>query len=91
MKLDLKKLSVAKKTAMASNNDERHLVTSAKELAALVKKVRKKNKKTQEEVAQFSNLSRLAVGEFESGKSDIKLSSLLKLLKACGLELEIRE
>lgn len=61
------------------------------ELARFVKSYRKKNKITQEELAKFSNVSRFAISEFESGKSDIKLSTLFKNLKACSLVIEVKE
>lgn len=66
-------------------------ITTSTDLSEFVKSHRKKNSISQEELATFANISRLAVSEFETGKSDIKLSTLIKIINACSLELEIRE
>ena len=95
MKLDLKKIKLEGATTGSSvkNKSERprHLIDGEENLRMLLKKYRKKNKMTQEEVATFSNLSRLAVNEFEAGKTDIRLSTFFKLLKAYGFEMELKE
>ena len=93
LKLDLKKLKIGEAQTIQVKKDEvlRHSIESADQLVALLKKLRKKKGKTQEDIARYANLSRLAVGEFENAKTDIKLSTLFKMLKACGLGLEIRE
>lgn len=97
MKLDLKKLKVgesispAEKEKKGSGEKKVYPIASEEALRELLKKYRKKNKVTQEEIAIFSNLSRLAVNEFESGKTDIRLSTFFKMLKAYGLELELKE
>ncbi len=93
MKLDLKKLKLGDQLLFETKKekDVRHQIVETRDLIELVKKLRKKKRKTQEEIAKYSNLSRLAVGEFENGKSDIRLSTLLKILKSCDLTLEIRE
>lgn len=93
MKLDLKKLKVGESVSVSVKNkkDRRSYSIEGEEaLRELLKKYRKKNKVTQEEIAIFSNLSRLAVNEFESGKTDIRLSTFFKLLKAYGFELELK-
>ncbi|HAZ14634.1 MAG: hypothetical protein A2X86_06100 [Bdellovibrionales bacterium GWA2_49_15] len=93
MKLDLKKLKVGEQVVVEGNKEKiaHHQIEDSAELVELFKKLRKKKKKTQEEIARYSNLSRIAVTEFENGKSDIRLSTLLKILKSCNLGLEIRE
>lgn len=94
MKLDLKKLKVGEGVSVLvkDKTDRRSYSIEGEEaLRELLKKYRKKNKVTQEEIAIFSNLSRLAVNEFESGKTDIRLSTFFKLLKAYGFELELKE
>lgn len=94
MKLDLKKIKVGKSDSVSEKDKlarQAHSVESGEALRLLLRKHRKKNKITQQEVATFSNLSRLAVNEFESGKTDIRLSTFFKLLKAYGLELELKE
>lgn len=65
-------------------------ISSPAQLADLVRKARKERKITAEKLAQFADLSRYAVLNFENQKSDIKLSTLLKLLKLCNIELNIR-
>lgn len=94
MKLDLKKLKMSKviSTTLKEKNDKRrYLIEGEESLRELFQNHRKKNKMTQQEIAIFSNLSRLAVNEFELGKSDIRLSTFFKLLKAYGFKLELRE
>lgn len=90
MKLDLKKLKVGESISVPAKEKRAYLIEGEEVLRELLKKYRKKNKITQEEIAIFSNLSRLAVNEFESGKTDIRLSTFFKLLKAYGLELELK-
>ncbi|MFM6928026.1 MAG: helix-turn-helix domain-containing protein [Bdellovibrio sp.] len=65
-------------------------VETSEQLAELVRSTRKEQKITAEDLAKFGDLSRYAVLKFENQKSDIKLSTLLKLLKFCGLELHIK-
>lgn len=93
MKLDLKKLKIGEQVIVDTKNDKivYHQISDTVELFELFKKVRKKKRKTQEDIAKYSNLSRLAVIEFEKGKSDIRLSTLLKILKSCDLTLQIKE
>ena len=94
MKLDLKKLKIGE-NSLKSKKDEKarqfHSVEEEKGLRELLKKHRKKKKITQEEIATFSNLSRLAVNEFELGKTDVRLSTFFKLIKAYGFEMELKE
>lgn len=94
MKLDLKKIKVGKGTSVSEENKRdrcTYSIEGEEPLRELLKEYRKKNKITQEEIAIFSNLSRLAVNEFESGKTDIRLSTFFKLLKAYGFELELKQ
>lgn len=65
-------------------------IENPEQLADLVRTTRKQQKITAETLAKFGDLSRYAVINFENQKSDIKLSTLLKLLKLCGLELHIK-
>lgn len=65
-------------------------ITSAEQLAELLRKSRKGQKITIEKLAQFADLSRDAILKFENNKTDIRLSNLLKLLKLCNIELLIR-
>jgi len=91
LRVNTKKLKVgSSKTSDKENDLQVIIIQDPKMLGAIVKKIRKKSKMTQEEIAIYANVSRLAIIEFESGKSDIKLSTLLKILNACDLDLEIR-
>jgi transcriptional regulator with XRE-family HTH domain len=65
-------------------------ITSAEQLAELLRKSRKSQKITIEKLAQFADLSRDAILKFENNKTDIRISNLLKLLNLCNIELLIR-
>jgi len=65
-------------------------ITSAEQLAELLRKSRKGQKITIAKLAQFADLSRDAILKFENNKTDIRLSNLLKLLNLCNIELMIR-
>lgn len=94
MKLDLKKLKLdgqADSEQTTKKASVEHEISKPQQLVQLFKKVRQEKKKTQEEIAVFADISRLAVNEFEKDKSDIRLSTLLKILKSCDLEMVIRE
>ena len=93
MKLDLKKLKIGETATSRSDikkGGHLQMIKSSEELAKFVRKERKRQKITQAQLAAFANLSRLAVIEFEKLKSDVQLSTLLKILSACNLDLEIR-
>lgn len=64
-------------------------ITTSKQLAVELRNARKAQKITIEQLAQFADLSRYAILNFENQKSDIRLSTLLKLLKLCNIELRI--
>jgi len=65
-------------------------ISSAEQLAGLLRKSRKSQKITIEKLAQFADLSRDAILKFENNKTDIRISNLLKLLSLCNIELLIR-
>ncbi len=44
---------------------------------------------TLRELSQKTGLTQVALSNFKSGKSDMRLSSFLKILSALGLKLEI--
>lgn len=80
---------------MASSNNSRDsrvevIIRSSEQLAGELRSARKAQNITIQKLAEFSDLSRYAVLNFENQKSDIKLSTLLKLLKLCNIELCIR-
>ena len=74
-----------------ANKKESIEVLSANDISLFIKKYRKEKKITQEDLAKYSNVSRIAISEFENGKTDIRLSTLLKILKVCSLSLKIKE
>ena len=79
------------KTAISKPIDSDLLrVSSSEQLAKELRKARKAQKITIEKLAQFADLSRYAILNFENQKSDIKLSTLLKLLKLCNIEIHIK-
>ena len=48
-----------------------------------------RRKMTLRELSQKTGLTQVALSNFKSGKSDMRLSSFLKILSALGLKLEI--
>ena len=66
-------------------------IIDAEQLGRIVRKYRKQKGITQQEVAVFADVSRLAVSEVETGKTDVRLSTLLKILRACSLSITIQE
>lgn len=65
-------------------------VTSASQLAEEVRRIRKEKGISGEKLGQYADLSRYAVLNFENQKSDIKLSTLLKILRLCNIEIYIK-
>lgn len=70
--------------------DELIKITGSEQLADLLREARKSQKITGEKLAQYADLSRYAILKFENQKADIKLSTLLKLLKLANLEFYIK-
>ncbi|MGL1892886.1 MAG: helix-turn-helix transcriptional regulator [Spirochaetaceae bacterium] len=66
-------------------------VISGNDISNVIKNYRATNKLSQQDLAKYSNVSRIAISEFENGKTDIRISTLLKILKVCSLSLEIKE
>jgi DNA-binding XRE family transcriptional regulator len=89
MQLDLKKLKTKENQIPTPKESPRQAVNDAAQLGVFIRRCRKASKTTQEEVATFANVSRLKIGEIENGKGDVKLSTLLTVLKACSLALEV--
>lgn len=62
------------------------------DLTYLGKKIRDRRKElgmTQKELAKFANLSHTGIGKIESGSSDIKFTTLIKILNFLNLNLKI--
>lgn len=62
-------------------------IDSIDQLAKYLRKSRKNQKITIEKLALFADLSRDSVLRFESGKTDIRISNLLKLFRLCNMKL----
>jgi len=93
LKIDVSKLGLSEPSKLNSLSDAEGFsvtITDISQIGVSIKHFRKKNKINQQDVATFANVSRLKISELENGKFDIKLSTLLKILKVCNLRLEIR-
>jgi HTH-type transcriptional regulator / antitoxin HipB len=64
-------------------------IWSPKELGSVIRKTRKQNKMTQDDVASLLNLGRRFVGEVERGKPSVELGRVMKLLNGMGLDLQV--
>lgn len=72
------------------SKEETLKITSADQLADELRKARKAQKITTEKLAQFADTSRYSILNFENHKRELRLSTLLKLLKLCNIELQIK-
>jgi transcriptional regulator with XRE-family HTH domain len=64
-------------------------IESSKELGQLLKEIRKKQKITQRQLAEYANISVTSIGEIERGEVDVRFCHLLDLLKLQGAKLKI--
>ena len=64
-------------------------ITSGAEIAAIIRETRKAQGITQEEMADFAGLQRTGIVRIESGKTDLRVSTLLKICQILGLKLNI--
>ena len=67
------------------------IVTTPQALGAWFQTVRKRKGLTQTEVAKRCFLSQKIVSEFENGKSNVTISTLLRLLAALQLTIDLVE
>ena len=65
-------------------------MTTIEKLADTVKQARKAARLSQDELADLSAISRRPVYLLESGRGAVRIDSLIRMLDALGLELEIR-
>ena len=65
-------------------------IDSPQELARLIKKARKSQKITQEQLADFTGLQRIGIVRIEAGQTEPKISTLLKICQMLGLKLELK-
>ncbi|MBA2406217.1 MAG: helix-turn-helix domain-containing protein [Bdellovibrionales bacterium] len=66
------------------------LLRDAKEIGSTIKNLRSELKITQEELANFTGLSRIGVVKLEKEENDLKLSSLIKIANLLGFEIVLR-
>ena len=67
------------------------IVTTPQALGAWFQTVRKQKGLTQTEVAKRSLLSQKVISEFENGKSNVTISTLLRILAALQLTIDLVE
>lgn len=60
-------------------------------IGPLIKSYRKENSITQEDLANFSGLSRIGIVKLEKGEGDIKMSTLIKVANLLGFEVVLRK
>jgi transcriptional regulator with XRE-family HTH domain len=66
-------------------------IVNTNDLGPTIKKYRKEKKITQQELADFSSLSRVGVVKFEKREGDIKLSTLIKIANLLGFDLVLKK
>ena len=57
----------------------------------LIKQYRKEKQITQQQLADYSGLSRIGIVKLEQGKGDIKISTLITLFELLGFDLILRK
>ena len=65
-------------------------IENLKDAAAFIFKLVENRQLTLRELSQRTGLTQVALSNFKSGKSDIRLSSFLKIASALGLTLKIQ-
>jgi len=60
-------------------------------IGVTIKEHRKSRGITQNELADYTGLSRAGIAKIEAGESDIKLSTLISISNLLGLDLYLRE
>ena len=66
-------------------------ITETQQLADILKNKRLDLKISQTELADFSGLHRKGIANIELGKSDPRLSTILKIIELIGLKLYIED
>ena len=67
------------------------VLKDAKDIGSTIKDLRSELKITQEELANFTGLSRIGVVKLEKAENDLKLSSLIKIANLLGFEIVLRK
>lgn len=66
-------------------------ISSIKDIAKLVKETRKKQKLTQVQLAQLSNVGTRFLSDLENGKPTCEVEKTLKVLSNLGIRLMVQE
>lgn len=66
-------------------------ITTTKVLATALKDYRKRNNRTQQQVADLVGIKQSTVSAFESSPDKAKVETLFKILASLGLELHLSE
>jgi transcriptional regulator with XRE-family HTH domain len=67
------------------------ILKESKVIGETIKELRSEMKITQEELANFTGLSRIGVVKLEKEENDLKLSSLIKIANLLGFEIVLRK
>jgi transcriptional regulator with XRE-family HTH domain len=67
------------------------ILKESKDIGKTIKELRAEMKITQEELANFTGLSRIGVVKLEKEENDLKLSSLIKIANLLGFEIVLRK
>jgi DNA-binding XRE family transcriptional regulator len=67
------------------------ILKESKEIGKTIKDLRSELKVTQEELANFTGLSRIGIVKLEKEENDLKLSSLIKIANLLGFEIILRK
>jgi transcriptional regulator with XRE-family HTH domain len=67
------------------------ILRDSKEIGKIIKDLRSDMEITQEELANFTGLSRIGVVKLEKEENDLKLSSLIKIANLLGFEIALRK
>ena len=65
------------------------IIKSTKELGTLIKETRKKQKLTQIELAQLSNLGTRFISDLENGKPTCEIEKVFKVITNLGIKFEV--
>ena len=66
-------------------------IESLDQLTELIRQCRRSQGITQEQLADFTGLQRIGIIRIESGKTEPKVSTLLKICKMLGLKIKVSE
>lgn len=67
------------------------VLKESKVIGKTIKELRSEMKITQEELANFTGLSRIGVVKLEKEENDLKLSSFIKIANLLGFEIVLRK